>query len=75
MPLFTRGGFVTDHRSPISERWGGWYVTGTHGSQLHMGNVFAEDRDHPEAIDRAKGANVTDLSSRLDVARYLAPHE
>jgi hypothetical protein len=73
MPLFTGGGFITDHRSPISERWGGWYVTGTHGSQLHMGNVLAEDRDHPEAIDRAKGANVTDLSSRLDVSRYLQP--
>src|SRR5258708_30482267 len=36
MPLFHAGGFVTDHRSPLSERWGGWYVTGTHGSQHHL---------------------------------------
>ena len=73
MPLFHAGGFVTDHRSPLSQRWGGWYVTGTHGSQRHMGNVFAEDRDHPDDLDREKGANVTDLKGRIDVENYLAP--
>jgi hypothetical protein len=73
MPLFNAGGFVTDHRSPLSQRWGGWYVTGTHGSQRHMGNVFAEDRDHPDVLDRDKGANVTDLKSRIDIESYLAP--
>ena len=26
-------------RAALSDRWGGWYVTGTHGSQTHMGNV------------------------------------
>jgi len=73
MPLFHAGGFVTDHRSPLSQRWGGWYVTGTHGKQRHMGNVFVEDRDHPDELDRETGANVTDLKSRIDVGRYLAP--
>jgi hypothetical protein len=28
---------VTDHRSPFSERWGGWYVSGNHGN-VHRGN-------------------------------------
>ena len=73
MPLFNAGGFVTDHRSPLSQRWGGWYVTGTHGSQRHMGNVFVEDRDHPDQLDREKGANVTDLKYRIDTGSYLAP--
>jgi hypothetical protein len=73
MPLFNAGGFVTDHRSPLSQRWGGWYVTGTHGSQRHMGNIFAEDRDHPDTLDREKGANVIDLKGRIDVENYLAP--
>src|SRR4051794_37789648 len=71
MPLFQAGGFVTDHRSPLSQRWGVWYVTGTHGTAQHMGNVLAEDRDHPEQLDRDKGANVTDLKSRIDVGGYL----
>jgi hypothetical protein len=74
MPLFHAGGFVTDHRSPLKERWGGWYVTGTHGDQTHMGNVFSEDRDHPERIDRAKGVNLTSLAGRFDTAAYLSPH-
>jgi hypothetical protein len=39
-----------------------------------MGNVFAEDRDHPEQLDREQGANVTDLKGRLDTGNYLSPH-
>jgi hypothetical protein len=73
MPLFSAGGFVTDHRSPLSQRWGGWYVTGTHGSQRHMGNVFVENRDHPDELDREDGANVTDLKSRIATGNYLTP--
>ena len=73
MPLFHAGGFVTDHRSPLAQRWGGWYVTGTHGSQRHMGNIVVEDRDHPDQLDREKGANVTDLKGRIDTGNYLAP--
>jgi len=57
--------FITGQESPLSERWGGWYVTGTHGSQTHMGNVVVEDKENPEQIDRAAGANVTDLSKKI----------
>ena len=33
------GRFVTmDHRTPIDERWGGWFVTGTTGAAAHRGN-------------------------------------
>src|SRR4051794_38426152 len=74
MPLFQAGGFVTDHRSELAQRWGGWYVTGTHGKQRHMGNVFAEDRDHPEQLDREQGANVEELKGRIDTGNYLSPH-
>lgn len=73
MPAFHAGGFVTDHRSPVSERWGGWYVTGTHGAARHMGNVVAEDRDHPDDLDREAGANVTDLKGRIDPGMYASP--
>src|SRR4051812_46722965 len=33
IPLLSGGSFRTDHESPLSERWGGWYVTGTSGRQ------------------------------------------
>ena len=26
-----------NHRTPLADRWGGWYVTGTHGAQVHRG--------------------------------------
>ncbi len=63
--------FITGQQSPLKERWGGWYVTGTHGSQTHMGNVVVQDKDHPEQLDRAAGANITDLSKHIDTAAYL----
>jgi hypothetical protein len=74
MPLFQAGGFITDHRSPLSERWGGWYVTGTHGTARHMGNAYAEDKGNSVQIDREKGANVTGLHDRFDTGAYLSPH-
>jgi hypothetical protein len=32
-----RGGFVTDDRTPISDRWGGWYVSGKLGANENRG--------------------------------------
>jgi hypothetical protein len=38
-------GFPTDHRSPFLQRWGGWFVTGDHGGEAHMGNVAVAPSD------------------------------
>jgi hypothetical protein len=73
-PHFGSGTFNIDHRSPFKKRWGGWYVSGTHGAMRHMGNVVSENKRKPEQLDREAGANVTDLSSRFDVSPYLTPH-
>jgi hypothetical protein len=75
MPLFHAGGFITDHRSPLKNRWGGWYVTAKQVSEEHMGNAFATNREHPEALDRTKGVNLSDLNARFNTEqRYLTPH-
>jgi hypothetical protein len=74
MPLFQAGSFVTDHRSPWKERWGGWYVTGTHGAQLHMGNAVVRDRQFPDKLETENTQNVEDLAGRFDAADYLTPH-
>jgi len=78
-PIFNAGTYVTSHESPLEHRWGGWYVTGTHGDQLHMGNVTAtrtDDgrRDAPARLDMKAGANVLDLSDRIDTKPYLTGH-
>jgi len=38
--LFDYGDYVSDHRSPFEQRWGGWFITGKTGSVHHMGNVL-----------------------------------
>lgn len=73
-PHYGSGTFNIDHSSPFEKRWGGWYVTGTHGDMRHMGNVISKSRLDPENIDREDGANVKDLSDRLDTEPYLTPH-
>lgn len=74
VPLLGSGTFTTNHSSPFDERWGGWYVTGTHGSLRHMGNVCIQDKSEPEKLDREAGANVTDLSPMVETSPYLSPH-
>ena len=73
-PVFRLGTHLNDHTTPFHERWGGWYVTGTHGDQRHMGNVVLDDPDESEQLDTDSGANITDLSSLLDTTPYLSPH-
>ena len=76
------GKSVTSDQTPLADRWGGWYITGTHGEQRHMGNVIAPVLSHEVGnmksyLATAKlpdGGNVTDLRGRLDLDPYLTPH-
>jgi hypothetical protein len=73
---------ITNDKSPLRERWGGWYVTGTSGAQRHLGNTIvrarADDFDDMKKfigrLDLKAGANVTDLGKRFDTKEYLSPH-
>lgn len=72
-PVLSAGTYLTTQQSPWAERWGGWYVTGTHGDQRHMGNaVVADESDPSGSFDREAGANVTDLAGRFDASAYPA---
>jgi hypothetical protein len=69
-PILSSGSYLTDHRSPLLQRWGGWYVTGTSGADRHLGNGFARGRANE--IDPERGSNVTDLKGRVNAALYPA---
>lgn len=74
-PILGSGTFNTDHTSPMEERWGGWYVTGTHGKTKHMGNVLYNKNDirgNRELSD--EGSNITSLENLVSTAPYLTPH-
>src|SRR6185436_12087517 len=72
---------ATTDRSPFRERWGGWYVTGTHGAQTHMGNQTFTPPDGDLASipafikgrDLTRGSNISDLTGRFDTKAYLSP--
>lgn len=72
---------VSSDRTPMRERFGGWYVTGTHGAQVHMGNMAAPEaaarignpRVYIQGLDLSATGNITDLSKRFNVKPYLAP--
>jgi hypothetical protein len=74
LPALSMGTHRTDHSSPLRERWGGWYVTGTHGEQTHLGNFILRGQKRPEEIDNAAGQNVTELKQFFATENYLTPH-
>jgi hypothetical protein len=74
-PFLSAGSFRTDHTSPFSERWGGWYVTGTHGKMTHRGNSVAPNKKAAdEGFDNPAGQNVTDLKRLFTAGMYPTPH-
>jgi hypothetical protein len=40
-----RGGFVTDDRTPLEDRWGGWYISGALANQKHRGIPIGSDNN------------------------------
>lgn len=70
-PIMSQGSTVVGTTTPFTDRWGGWYVTGKHGTVLHRGNVTAtEKNDQSIDIDFHKGANVTSLVKLFDTKPY-----
>ncbi len=75
-PILTAGTFLTSDQSPLKERWGGWYASGTCGRQRHMANVIVEDEEHADRLgrdDNIAGANIKDLGRLFPTAPYLTP--
>lgn len=67
-PLLSLGTVTVTHETPIPERWGGYYVTGT-SSQPHLGNRVFEEEGPVEPMKQ----ELTGLGDRIDVHKYLRP--
>jgi len=74
MPILSAGTTTVDSSTPLADRWGGWYVTGTHGKLEHRGNWVVANKKDPSADDRTANQNVVDLKRRFTVGAYLTPH-
>lgn len=74
LPLLSAGSHNVNYKTPIEKRWGGWYVTGRHGKQTHMGNVLVKGREVPDDFDFSSGSNIDDLTPYFNPDKYLAPN-
>jgi hypothetical protein len=64
---------LTTDESPLTHRWGGWYVTGAHGDAFHRGNqIFGDGRNSEVGEDGSM--NLSDLKGRFDASPYLNGH-
>jgi hypothetical protein len=66
------GQFAVDHRLPLDQRWGGWYVTGTHGSIRHLGNTDPAQLFAPTRPTNT--FNWPSFDGKFDWNGYLTPH-
>jgi hypothetical protein len=69
----TTGVSPVNHRTPLAERWGGWYVSGERGGPAHRGNLFgktafARHEKEPDFV-----GTEPDLSKLFDTAPYSQP--
>ncbi len=61
---------VTD-RTPLKSRWGGWYVTGQHGSQVHLGNMKIKTLHDFDDLEAHRVGNLDTLDAQFDTKPYL----
>ncbi len=73
-PMRELGDYITDDRSPVEQRWGGWYVTGRTGSIRHMGNAIVTDVARPESMVADQALNLKSLNGKFDTDGYLSPY-
>lgn len=66
-PIFSAGSFRTNPKSPLKERWAGWYVTRSNAGERHMGNLL---RCETSAVDNSLHP-VRDLGVTLEAHNVM----
>ncbi len=66
-------GWGVDHKTPVEDRWGGWYVTAKQAPNRHLGNVPVHHvaRSYERAAAAPKLESVT---GEFDTAPYPSAH-
>jgi hypothetical protein len=75
-PLLILGGsLVVDHRTPVEERWGGYYVTGGTGAIRNLGNaMFTGGASAFQSAITAGTLRLSSLKGKFDTRNYLWPY-
>lgn len=63
---------LIDHRTPFERRWGGWFVTGRHGTSSHQGNTVVDANDARRSLVPAGSLNTATLDGAVELTGYPA---
>jgi hypothetical protein len=63
---------LTTDETPLDSRWGGWYVTGQTGKQVHVGNILVKDVQELVKLDSVRRGNIDTLEGLFDTRPYLS---
>src|SRR5256712_1032501 len=67
-------GAATDHRTPIEDRWGGWYVTGRTGSMRHLANAEVPQSLRSQTGKQAQPRQLDSLDGLFDLRGFPTHH-
>ena len=59
------GGSVVDHRTPIEDRWGGWFVTGAPAGLRHLRNAVIGPQGDPKTLESLQGNIDSDVAALM----------
>jgi hypothetical protein len=65
------GWILISDRTPLKSRWGGWYVTGQHVSQVHLGNMVIKTLYDFDKLEELRVGNRDTLDGLVDTKPYL----
>ena len=69
-PILSAGTSLVTDRTPLKDRWGGWYVSGT-SSEGHLGNRWIDEGESERGELEPEVTSLADLSSLIDTGKYL----
>jgi hypothetical protein len=62
---------LTTDETPLESRWGGWYVSGHTGKQVHVGNILVTDVQQLVKLDTVRRGNIDTLDDLFNTKPYL----
>jgi hypothetical protein len=69
--LTHEGQIITSDQTELKYRWGGWYVTGQSGNQVHLGNILVHNVEELVHLDQVRRGNLDALDALFDTRPYL----
>jgi hypothetical protein len=70
-PLTHEGSILMTDHTQFRYRWGGWYVTGQQGDQVHLGNMLVHNVQELTHLDTLRRGNLDTLDALFDTKPYL----